>query len=86
MDQEWREWRETVNGQLAAGGERMKNIEHEITSLKDNTGALVDMFQSLTGAFKVLDLFGRIAKPLLSIAALVAAAYVFFKTGNWPKG
>ena len=85
MDQEWREWRETVNDQLEAGGKRMGAMEASLKTLGDSTQELVDMLHSVKGAFKVLDVVGMIAKPLLSITALCAAVYVLFKTGAWPE-
>lgn len=44
-----------------------------------NTKGVVDMFEAVSGAFKVLDMLSRLAKPFAIITAFfvgVAAAYV----------
>ena len=75
----------TLNERLEAGVRRMAAIE---TDLAENTRAtqelaaavkdVVDFFGTMKGAFKALDMLGRLAKPLGYILAFGAAAVSFW--------
>lgn len=77
----------TIAARFDEGAERMGRIEGDMaavrTELAENTRAtrdvaastaeLVEFFEAMRGAFKVLSWLGMLAKPLGAIAALVAA-------------
>jgi hypothetical protein len=77
----------TIASRFDEGAERMGRIEGDMaavrTELAENTRAtrdvaastaeLVEFFEAMRGAFRVLSWLGMLAKPLGAIAALVAA-------------
>ena len=77
----------TIAARFDDGDERMGRIESDVaavrTELEDNTRAtkqlaastadLVEFFEAMRGAFKVLNWIGKLAKPLGAITALCAA-------------
>lgn len=75
----------TINERLDAGDRRMAAIE---TDLAANTRAtqelaaavqdVVNFFSTMKGAFKALDMLGKLAKPLGYILAFCAAAVSFW--------
>ena len=85
----------TINERLEAGDRRMAAIE---TDLAENTRAtqelaaavkdVVDFFGTMKGAFKALDMLGRLAKPLgyiVGLGASIAAFWTAIKSGISPK-
>lgn len=82
----------TLDERLMAGDERMTRIESNVAALgqelADNTKAtrevaestrdLVEFFQAMKGAFKVLNWLGKIAKPAGYIVALGTAVAAFW--------
>ncbi len=84
-----------IDRRLDAGERRMRVIEARLLEncaatkrIERNTSDLVEAFQALTGAFKVLGWFGKAAKPLGYIAAAVAACvsvWAAIKGGLGPK-
>ena len=74
--------------------ERIQKIEAglkentEMTArLVDATDEMVDFFADMKSAFRVLNLIGKLAKPMAAIAALVAAvagAWTALKAGVMP--
>lgn len=81
-----------IEARLQAGSSRMQAIEKELAEntvatkqIAANTGELVAAFTALQGALRVLELLGRLAKPLGAIVGFVAAAVALlamFKSGN----
>jgi hypothetical protein len=76
---------DTINARLDEGDQRMARMEGQmaentaITKRVDmNTAAIVDAFQTLQGAFKVLELLGKLARPLAWIGALGVTLYSFW--------
>ena len=79
--------RDTIDRRLDKGAQRMGRIESDVAAvraeLQDNTRTtnqlaastadLVEFFEAMRGAFKVLNWIGTLAKPLGAIAALGAA-------------
>ncbi len=79
--------RDTIDRRLDKGAQRMGRIESDVAAvraeLQDNTRTtnqlaastadLVEFFEAMRGAFKVLNWIGKLAKPLGAIAALGAA-------------
>lgn len=77
----------TIAARFDEGSERMGRIEGDVAAvraeLQDNTRTtnqlaastadLVEFFEAMRGAFKVLNWIGKLAKPLGAIAALGAA-------------
>jgi hypothetical protein len=54
--------------------DRVVVLEEKIDHIKVETSAVVMAFEAASGAFIVLEWFGKIVKPFLWIAGLVAAA------------
>jgi hypothetical protein len=52
--------------------ERLKIVEDKVDRIDRNTEGLVDAFNAMQGAFKVLGWIAWIAKPILAIAAFLA--------------
>ena len=72
---------QAIHARLDAGDKRMQSIERDLKLNTDatntvaaNTRELLDAFDALQGAFKVLGWIGKAAKPLGWIAAVIAAA------------
>lgn len=81
------EWRTEVNTRLDAGAERMRQIQSDLAEntadtrqVREDTREMVEFFRSMKGAFRVLELLGKAARPLGYIAAM-GAAFV----GLWAK-
>ncbi|WP_240933154.1 hypothetical protein [Diaphorobacter sp. HDW4B] len=82
----------SLNERLIAGDERMNRIEGSVAALSeemaentkatrevaDSTKDLVEFFQAMKGAFKVLNWLGKIAKPAGYIVALGTAVAGFW--------
>ena len=54
--------------------DRLVEVESKVDKLDEKTDAVVNAFEAATGAFAVLEFLGKLAKPLLWIAGLSAAA------------
>jgi hypothetical protein len=75
--------------------ERMDKLESGLVEntestkrIEGNTGQLIDILDSLKGAFKVLTWIGKIAKPVSAIIGLclgIWAGILALKTGVSPK-
>ena len=70
-----------IHERLDTGDSRMQRIEERIDEQTkasqanaESTAELVEMFKAFQGAFRVLQYFGKLAKPLGAIVALFAAA------------
>jgi len=80
-----------IHTRLDDGDSRMQRIEMRIEEQAkaaranaESTAELVEMFKAFQGAFRVLQYFGKLAKPLGAIVALGAAVvglWSAFKTG-----
>jgi hypothetical protein len=83
---------EAMNKRLDDGDSRMGRIEDGLAAnteatkrIETNTSDLVEAFENLKGAFKVLNWIGKFARPLGYIATAVAAVvslYTAYKTGT----
>jgi hypothetical protein len=69
-----------IEAQLADGKERMNNMQASLdintattNRVEANTAELVAAFGALQGAMRVLEMIGRLAKPVAAIVGLVAA-------------
>lgn len=76
---------DSINARLDDGDQRMARIESQVAEntaitrrVDKNTAALVDFFDSLQGAFKVLELLGKLAKPLAWLGAFGVTLYGFW--------
>jgi len=58
--------------------DRLIAVEGKVDSIDANTKGLVEAFNSLQGAFKVLGWIGAAAKPILWIAGAFTAASLFW--------
>jgi hypothetical protein len=59
--------------------DRLVEVESKVDKLDEKTDAVVNAFEAATGAFAVLEFLGKLAKPLLWIAGLSAAAVAAFE-------
>lgn len=57
---------------------RLIAVEHKVDSINQRTQDVVDAFNAARGAFAALEFLAKIAKPILWIAALVAAFSAFW--------
>ena len=69
-----------INQKFDNGSARMAGIERELTAtrkelheLKQQLQDLLDFFEAMRGAFKVLNWLGKLAKPTAAIVALCVA-------------
>lgn len=70
----------TLRERLDAGDERMTRIEGGLEAntrltqqLASNTAEIVEFFDAMRGAFRVLNWIGKLARPLAAIATLAAS-------------
>ena len=63
--------------------ERLLEVESKVDNIDKNTKGLVEAFDALQGAFKVLGWIASAAKPILWVAGLVMAAGTVWQT--WIK-
>jgi len=63
--------------------ERLLTVESKVDSIDKNTKGLIEAFDALQGAFRVLGWIASAAKPILWIAGLVMAAGAVWQT--WIK-
>lgn len=88
-------WQEKVDRRLEDGDVRMQTLADGLAenttatnAIKADTEELVDLLHSVKGAFRVLDMLARLARPLGFLAAAGASFYALFtafKTGGGPK-
>lgn len=57
---------------------RLIAVEHKVDSINQHTKDVIDAFNAARGAFTALEFLAKIAKPVLWIAALVAAVSAFW--------
>jgi hypothetical protein len=57
---------------------RLIAVEHKVDSINQRTQDVVDAFNAARGAFAALEFLAKVAKPILWIAALVAAFSAFW--------
>jgi hypothetical protein len=62
---------------------RLLAVETKVDSIDKNTKGLVEAFDALQGAFKVLGWIASAAKPILWISGLIMAAGAVWQT--WIK-
>jgi hypothetical protein len=63
--------------------ERLLAVETKVDSIDKNTKGLVEAFDALQGAFKVLGWIASAAKPILWVGGLIMAAGAVWQT--WIK-
>jgi len=63
--------------------ERLLKVESKVDNIDKNTKGLVEAFDALQGAFKVLGWIASAAKPILWVAGLIMAAGAVWQT--WIK-
>jgi hypothetical protein len=88
-------WRTTVNLRLDDGAATMKGLRDDIAAnttltkqVQNDTSELVSLLNSFKGAFKVLEMLGKAAKPLGYITAFVAgmgSLWALWTGGGGPK-
>lgn len=73
-------WQESVNKRLEEGDDAMKGLRKDLDEntsatkrVEANTQALVDLLNNAQGAFRVLEMLAKLAKPLGAIAMATAA-------------
>ena len=60
--------------------DRLVAVESKVDHIDKNTKGLVDAFDAMQGAFKVLGWIAAAAKPILWIGGLVVAVGAFWST------
>jgi len=60
--------------------ERLLTVETKVDSIDKNTKGLVEAFDALQGAFKVLGWIASAAKPILWVGGLIMAAGAVWQT------
>ena len=61
--------------------ERLILLEGKVNALDEHTKGMVDAFEAAQGAFKALNFIASVAKPLLTISALLAGLYLSLQNG-----
>lgn len=59
---------------------RLVVVENKVDEIDKNTKVLVEAFDAVQGAFKVLGWIASIAKPLIYIGGLITAAGIAWQT------
>ncbi len=88
-------WRAKVDQRLDDGSATMRKLSAELKAntettnqVQANTSEVVDLLRSFQGAFRVLNMIGKLAKPLGYIAMAASACLAFWaalKGGMPPK-
>jgi hypothetical protein len=58
--------------------DRLVAVEGKVDALTENTKDVTAAFAAAQGAFKVLEMLGKLAKPLLWLGGLLAAVVTFW--------
>jgi hypothetical protein len=61
--------------------DRLLSVEQKVDRVEKNTKDVVEAFNAAAGAFKVLELLAKVAKPILWIGAVITAVGVLWS--NW---
>lgn len=59
--------------------DRLLAVEHKVDKIDKATTDVVSAFNAAQGAFAVLDWLGKLAKPILWVGGLVAAAGIVWQ-------
>lgn len=59
--------------------DRLVDVERKVDAIDKNTAGMVSAFHAAQGAFTVLEWLGKVAKPLLLIAAFATALIAAFR-------
>lgn len=62
--------------------DRLLAVEAKVDSIDQNTKDVVVAFTAAAGAFKVLELLGKLAKPILWLAGLFVAAGTLWQSAK----
>lgn len=60
--------------------DRLVAVESKVDALADSTKDVTEAFNAAQGAFKVLETLSKLAKPLLWLIGLAAAATAFWSS------
>jgi hypothetical protein len=60
--------------------DRLIAVERKVDALTESTKDVTEAFNAAQGAFKVLETLSRLAKPLLWLIGLAAAATAFWSS------
>lgn len=64
--------------------DRLVAVETKVDEIDANTKGMVAAFNAASGAFVVLDFLGKIAKPILLLAAAAGTIAIFWQN-IWKK-
>jgi hypothetical protein len=59
--------------------DRLVNLETKVDRIETNTKDVVSAFNAAAGAFTVLEMLGKVAKPLLWIGGCVTAVGILWQ-------
>lgn len=63
--------------------ERLIKVESKVDSIDTNTKGIVDAFNSVQGAFKVLEWIAKAAQPIIWVVGVAGVVYTAISTlGN----
>lgn len=85
------EWCKDVDRRLDDGAKTMKGLHEAIAenttatnNIKTDTSELIALLNSFKGAFKVLEIVGKLAKPIAAIAGAGVALWALFSGKGHP--
>ena len=59
--------------------DRLLMVEQKVDQIEKNTEAVVAAFEAAQGAFKTLEFFGRLAKPLMLLGAAITLVGIYWQ-------
>ncbi|WP_454752075.1 hypothetical protein [Cupriavidus necator] len=71
-------------GDIAALAERVERVEETTKRIEENTSDLIEVLAAAKGAFKTLEVLGKIARPIVwigTVGSFVVYAWARFKSG-----
>lgn len=88
------QWRRAVHERLNDGSKKMDQLRADLDAntattqqIKADTSEVIELLHSVKGAFRVLDMLARLARPLGYLAAAGSSLYAMFSVikGGGPR-
>ena len=73
-------WRKEIVARMDSFEDKLDGNTNATQRIEASTTELLEVLNSWKGAMRVLDVLGKVAKPITAISALVAAVFAM-----WPK-
>ena len=74
---------ESLEAVVAADSQAIERIDKHLDTLMRNTSELVQLHRDAKGAWRLLALVAKAAKPVLWIVATIGGLAIAIKTGDW---